>query len=203
MSFFRKEYFAMNDSPTQVASAPNKAQTLLVAEFDPAVTTYWLAGGAILLLVIVVGIPLLPFWFIFGKIVTGRYLKSHHCELTTRSLKFSKGIFVRQEKTVPLDKITDLGFVQGPLMRMFGVEALSIETAGQSGAGALVQLQGVKEARQFRDRVLAQRDRVTEMSSDGHEVAATTANLGGASEAQTALLTEIRDILSRIEQQSR
>jgi putative membrane protein len=186
---------ATTESPRSGTPDP---RTLLEAEFDPAVTTYWLANGFIILLATVVGIPLIPLWIIFGKLVTTRYLKSHHCELTTRSLKFRKGILTRQEKTVPLDKITDLGFVQGPLMRLFGVEALSIETAGQSGPGALVQLQGIKNARDFRDRVLEQRDRVTELQNAAEGNPPGTS--GESDSAQIALLTEIRDILLRQEQ---
>ena len=36
------------------------------AEFNPKVRTYWLLSGALVLLATVVGIPLLPFWFLFG-----------------------------------------------------------------------------------------------------------------------------------------
>lgn len=192
----------MNAIDSSNASKTKQPKTLLTAEFDPAVTTYWLMNGFILLLVTVIGIPLIPVWIIFGKLITLRYLNSHHCELTSRSLKFRKGIWFRQEKTVPLDKITDLGFVQGPLMRAFGVEALSVETAGQSGPGALVQLQGVKDARVFRDQVLEQRDRVTEFRSE-QESSSTSLPAPGDDAAQIALLTEIRDILLRQEERAK
>lgn len=191
----------MNASDPMLATPVKQPRTLLTAEFDSAVTNYWLVNGFLLLLVTVIGIPLIPVWVIVGKLVTTRYLNSHHCELTTRSLKFRKGIWFRQEKTVPLDKITDLGFVQGPLMRAFGVEALSVETAGQSGAGALVQLQGVKDARSFRDQVLEQRDRVTELRGEDAEQASSKSATDDMA-IQIALLTEIRDILLRQERKS-
>ena len=111
-------------------------RVLWEAEFNPRVTTYWLLNGALILTATIIGIPLLPLWFIFGWIVTGQYLKSHRCTLTNRSLKLSRGVFVKVEKTIPLDRITDLGLVQGPIMRLFDIEALSVETAGQSSQGA-------------------------------------------------------------------
>jgi putative membrane protein len=172
------------------------------AEFNDSVTTYWLINGMILCLVTIIGIPLLPIWFFAGKWVTRKYLDTHKATLTERSLKFSKGIFTKIEKTVPLDRITDLGLVQGPLMRYFDIEALAIETAGQSTAGAMIQLAGIKNGRKFRDAVLAQRDRVSggEITA-GNKTVPTEPNL--ESNAQTdQLLTEIRDILTRIEQQS-
>lgn len=131
---------------------------LLRAEFDDAVTSYWLIGGSLTCIFTCFGIVFLPFWLYFGKRLTRKYLAAHECVLTPQALKFRKGVLTRIEKTVPLDKITDLSFVQGPLMRMYGIESLAIETAGTSGPGALVQIQGIKNSRAFRDEVLKQRD---------------------------------------------
>lgn len=70
----------------------------------------------------------------------------------------------REEKSIPLDKITDLTLKHGPVLRALGLVTLHIETAGQSTqAGAAdAKLTGVVEARRFRDSVLEQRDRVAE-----------------------------------------
>jgi putative membrane protein len=157
-----------------------------------------LLSGALVLTATILGIVLVPFWFLFGGIVTRRYLKSYRCTLTTRSLKVAKGILVRVEKTVPLDRITDLGLVQGPIMRLFDIEALSVETAGQSSQGSLIQLAGIKEGRRFRDAVLKQRDLVVGSAEDRSPSAA------GPIEAATfdrssELLEIIHDTLLRIE----
>lgn len=98
------------------------------------------------------------------------------CLLTEKALKVRKGVFVRVEKTIPLDKITDMGMVQGPVMRYFDLHKLTIETAGQSGSGALVSLTGIKDVKSFREAVLDQRDEIA-----------------------SALLSEIRDSLLSIE----
>ena len=168
------------------------------AEFNESVTTYWLVNGMLVCIACVVGIPFLPIWYFFGKWITGKYLASHVCTLTDRSLKVSKGIFTKVEKTVPLDRLTDIGLVQGPLMRYFEIEALSVETAGQSAAGSLVHLAGIKNGREFRDAILKQRDLVVG-SSEATSMPMTPLGDQGVVTGTTELLGEIRDSLVRIE----
>lgn len=169
------------------------------AEFNQRVTLYWLLSGAVVMAATIVGIVLLPIWFIVGGAITRRYLRTYRCTLTNRSLKVAKGLLVKVEKTVPLDRITDLGLVQGPIMRVFDIEALSVETAGQSSTGALVTLAGIKDGRKFRDAVLAQRDLVVGSEEDRQ---ARVAGQPDASNSSTnvELLSDIRDTLHRIEQ---
>lgn len=135
---------------------------LLQAEFKTNLGLYWLVSGAILLCITIVGIPLLLVWFPVGLWATKRYIDNMSAELTTKKLIVRKGIFTRTENTVPLDKITDMALIQGPLMRFFNIHKLTIETAGQSGAGALINLQGVEDVEQFRAQVLAQKSALTE-----------------------------------------
>ncbi len=142
----------------------SEEQVLIEAEFNPRVRTYWLLSGMILCVVTIVGIAFLPIWLILGHIITGKYLDKMRCALTPRALKVEKGLLVRVEKTVPLDKVTDVGMVQGPIMRAMGLHTLSIETAGQSSAAgaALIKLTGIRDARAFRDAILKQRDAIAE-----------------------------------------
>ncbi|WP_404310258.1 PH domain-containing protein [Neorhodopirellula lusitana] len=181
----------MNDSEETI---------LWEAEFNPKVKVYWLISAVLTTLMTLVLIPLLPLIAPLAWYIAGLYLKSHRCTLTARTLKVSRGVLVRQEKTVPLDRITDLGLVQGPIMRMLELEAVSVETAGQSGPGSLVRLTGIRNGRAFRDAVLEQRDRVTggepaPMASHGEPDLKVDSNV-------QATLVEIRDILKRIENQS-
>ena len=128
------------------------------ASFNPDVRKYWLLNGIVICTVTLVGIPFIPIWYVIGLWITGRYLARLECILTEKTLIVRKGIWVRTEKTVPLDKITDLGMIQGPIMRVWNIQAVSVETAGQSGQGALIRLYGIENAEDFRDTVLAQRD---------------------------------------------
>ncbi|MEO1523970.1 MAG: PH domain-containing protein [Planctomycetota bacterium] len=165
------------------------------AEFNPKVCTYWLLSGAVAFVFTVVGIPLLLIWFPVGLLITKKYLSSMECVLTEKALKVKKGVLVKVEKTIPLEKITDMGMIQGPIMRAFDLHTLSIETAGQSGIGALVSLTGVVDAPAFREAVLSQRDAVSSSP-------APTASSGEVSDNPSdtnQLLTEIRDTMRRIE----
>ncbi len=164
------------------------------AEFNSKVCTYWLLSGALVLTLTVFGIPLLLLWFPIGLAFTKRYLARMDCLLTDKALKVSKGIFFRVEKTIPLEKITDMGMTQGPVMRHFDIFKLTVETAGQSSQGALVSLTGIKDVKAFREAVLNQRDVVSAASSPSAPAAARQ-----EPSDTSALLSEIRDSLLRIE----
>ena len=164
------------------------------AEFDDKVCTYWLLSGIVLLTVIVVGIPFLIFWIPLGLFFTKRYLARMECVLTDKALKVKKGLLVRVEKTIPLEKITDMGMVQGPIMRSFELHTLTVETAGQSGQGALVSLTGIIDSIGFREAVLNQREFVTASSPKP-----TTETTPGDLVGTDSVLVEMRDILLRIE----
>jgi len=168
--------------------------TIKRAEFDKKVCVYWLYFTAIIMAVTVVGFPLLLIWFPFGMLYTKRYLDRMDCTLTNKALKVKKGILVRVEKTIPLEKITDMGMVQGPIMRIFNLHQLTVETAGQSATGALVALTGIVDAKAFRDAVLSQREKVS-----GSTSTSTSETSPQASIASNPVLEEIRDSLLRIE----
>ena len=179
------------------AASSHSAVALAEATFNPDVRTYWLMGGSFTLLVTLVGIPLLPLWWLLGMWITGRYLERLECTLTKRTLIVKRGFFIRVEKTIPLDKITDLGMVEGPLMRLFDIQALSIETAGSTSQGALVKLYGIENVESFRDTVLDQRDRMLEKGSEESPAALPVAApvSEGFNADAVALLREIRDEL--------
>jgi putative membrane protein len=137
------------------------------------------------------------------------YFRKLECVLTERKLHVGKGLLFRTEKAIPLDKVTDLSMNQGPLLRWMNLEAMGLETAGQSNAqgGALVRLVGIEGSRDFREAVLDQRDRVVG-TADAHG-ATSERGAGVGTDAATgtrstddesvALLREIRDSLRRIE----
>lgn len=164
------------------------------AEFNSAVR-YYVTSTAILLTLTIVGIPLLLIFLPAVYILRTIEYKHIRCTLYERTLRVKRGVLNKVEKTIPLDKITDLAITQGPIMRYCGVEAISVETAGSSsGVGAaLVFLVGIKDAKAFRDAVLDQRDRL-----DGVKPAQRAASHAQTDDA-TELIREIRDTLVRIE----
>ncbi len=177
-----------------------KETVLLRAEFNPKVKTYWILSSCLIMTVIIVTIPLLVIWIPVSLLVAGRYLRSLECVLTTKAIHVKKGVLVRVEKTIPLDKITDVGMSQGPIQRALGLETMTFETAGSSSPGALVGLVGVVGAREFRDAVLEQKNELAEQRRAGDKVEGAAILPAAPAEAgSTELLREISDTLKRIE----
>lgn len=144
----------------------------------------------------VVGILLIPFWWMFSFWYGAEYMRRVSARLTTNALEVKKGVFFRKESTIPLNRITDLRLHDGPLMRHYGLRGLKVETAGSGGgqyASSEGDLIGVIDAEEFRNAVLEQRQRVIEAETgQGPAVAASPAT-------SSETLVEIRDILARIE----
>lgn len=166
------------------------------AEFDSAVRSYIFTVGVVCCLVTVVGVIFLPIWLVgLGSWYASESLRRMTGVLTDKALHIRFGVFFRTERNIPLDKIQDLTIKQGPLMRAFGISLLKVETAGQSAQPGTSEgsLLGVVDAREFRDAVLAERDRVIGVT-DGSSVAAALQSV-----SQEEILLEIRDTLIRIE----
>ena len=169
---------------------PQQVQLLKKAEFNPRLKTYLNLYGLFILVVSIITIPLIPFWFVIAPYFIKKYYEHMECELTTRSLRFKKGFIVQIEKTIPLDKIQDLTFKEGPLLKKLGLSVLKIETAGNSAAGSAdLSLLGIVDAHEFRQMVFDQRDKVTDNTSSS-----STHN-----ESMTEILSDIRDSLKKIE----
>ncbi|MFT7485912.1 MAG: membrane protein YdbS with pleckstrin-like domain [Candidatus Paceibacteria bacterium] len=163
------------------------------ANFDPKLKMYWMMGAQIGLLVTFVGIPLMPVWWIIGRRVHQKQFDAMECVLTERTLNIRKGFIFRIEKSIPLDKIQDVGMKEGPLLRWLGLSSLAVETAGQSNPQGTsdAALAGVVGAPEFRDAILEQRDQVV---SYGPSRAATPEKV-----SEGDVLVDIRDSLQRIE----
>ncbi len=173
-----------------------RARVLQVAEFDPRLRSYINYSVVALCTITIVGLLILPFWLFFGRRYLDRYFDNLECKLTSRSLQFKKGVWFHQERTIPLDKIQDLTFSEGPILRKFGLSTLKVETAGQSAySEADLSLTGIVEAHKFRARVLDQRDEVTEIYRGSP-----SGNSSDSASAETLqILKEIRDSLRSIE----
>ena len=107
------------------------------------------------------------------------------CELSETTLRFKKGIIFTVEKTIPLENIQDMTFIEGPLLRKFNLSIFKVETAGRSeNKGSEMELIGIENAHLFRDRVFEQR----KIISDKKNV-----------KSSEFVLAEIKDSLLRIE----
>ena len=136
-------------------------KVLRSATFDPKVKAYWLISLLLISGLTLIGIPLLIISVPIFLFISTQMLKAMSAELTERKLVVKRGVLFKVEKSIPLEKITDVGMSQGPLMRAMGLNRLSFETAGQSGEGALVSLLGIVDAADFREAILTQKDVMT------------------------------------------
>ena len=151
---------------------------------------YWF--GLLFLCIPIVTIPIVILVAIIYMVVLNRVVDNWECTLTTRALHVKKGVLNKLEKTVPLEKITDLQMKQGFIMRFFDLRNIAVETAGQSGPGSLISLLGIKDTERFRRDVLDQRDRMGERPSSGGGD-----GTGSNSNTSSEDMAEIRDSLKR------
>lgn len=167
----------------------------------PTAVRYHVISASLAAVVTVIGILLLPIIFPIVLFYYRRYFAHLKVVLTARDLQIDRGIWMREEKRIPLEKITDLATFQGPIMRRMGLRGLRVETAGQAGGAgnALVRVIGLENTETFRELVLGQRDRITESERNETTAAGTATTDTDRIEER---LTEIRDCLLRMEKQS-
>jgi len=162
------------------------------ATFNPKIKSYVILTVAFFLLISIAGIPLLLIWLLgLGQFFGKRYYENLKCNLTNRHLEFSKGVLFKVEKTIPLENIQDLTFIQNPFLNMFGLKILKIETAGNSNPrGTDMKLIGIVDAGDFKKRVLSQRELLN--SDNNSQPASNNDN------ESIILLKEIKNILIEI-----
>jgi putative membrane protein len=178
-------------------------KVILKASFNPKVKTYWMLLSVIFSTIFIISIPLMPFALLITFLVSSAVLKAMSAELLERKLVVKRGVWFKIEKSIPLEKITDVGMMQGPLMRMFGLYRLDFETAGQSGPGALVSMIGINQAEEFRERILQQKD-LLQGKAVATESSTEKANADGVSDLQFAeLLKSVQRIEALLEKQSK
>lgn len=144
------------NSPTSVGTQSVKAS------FNPLIRPYLVIYGAAIFVITIVGIPLAIIWLCgVGQWWARHYFDKLECELSETSLRFRKGILFQVEKTIPLENIQDVTFVEGPLLKMFNLSILKFETAGQStGQAHDMRLIGLINAHEFRHQILMNREKL-------------------------------------------
>jgi putative membrane protein len=166
------------------------------AAFNPLIKPYLLLYVGGIMVVTIVLIPLAIIWFCgVGQWWAQHYFDKLECELGATALRFRKGIMFQVEKTIPLENIQDVTFIEGPILKQFHLSVLKFETAGQSqGQAHDMRLIGIIDAHAFRTRILERREAVRRSLSGAH------ASAGGksASDEQIELLRAIRSRLDEI-----
>jgi putative membrane protein len=164
------------------------------AAFNAAITKYILLVGCFFLIITFIGIPFVFIWLLgAGQYFSKRYYNSLKCELTTRHLRFKKGAFFKVEKTIPLENIQDLTFVDNPFLRWFDLRILKIETAsGNNPHSNDMKLMGIIDTESFKEEVLEQREQVMQAQHSNNN------SIAGQDDAMLAVLSEIKTVLQEI-----
>ena len=166
------------------------------AKFNPLIRPYLVLQVGLVLAMTIVGIPLALIWFLgIGQWWARHYFDKLECHLDDKKLRYRKGILVTVEKTIPLENIQDVTFIEGPILRHFHLSTLKFETAG-SGAGQAndMHLTGIIDAHDFRNQILEARDTLKQRGSRQ----APTAPVVDA--GQAAQLTALQGIERRMDE---
>lgn len=121
-----------------------------------AAATSWMFIDSIFRLFILVGIVVLAVILIFICIWAPLYYKSVVYHLNDTEMTWKRGVFFRKTGIVPYNRITNVDIVQGPVMRVFGISHLKIETAGggASKSYAEIQIEGVTDPEPLRQLIM-------------------------------------------------
>ena len=162
------------------------------AEFSPKIKSYIKLYVGFILLITIIGIPILIIWLLgLGQYMSKLYYQNLKCSLTERHLVFSKGAFFKVEKTIPLENIQDLTFLENPILNLLELRILKIETAGGGHSQESdMKLIGIVDAESFKQEVLEQREEIR-MKAERAQVS--DLDSGEALE----VLKEIRDLLKK------
>jgi putative membrane protein len=163
---------------------------IATAAFNPIVKTYLFWYIFFFMFITVIGIPVALVWALgWGQWYSRKFYEKMWCVLTNRNLRLRNGLIIQIEKTIPLENIQDLTFLEGPVLKAWNLSMIKVETAGSSHQyGSQMRLIGVIDAHQFRGKVLSQRSLSRQ-------------NNGGASVSQDTILAEIRDLLKEIKEE--
>jgi membrane protein YdbS with pleckstrin-like domain len=130
------------------------------ARFNPLIKPFLVMKIGFAMACTIVGIPLAIIWFLgVGRWWAQHYFDRLECQLGERNIRFRKGILVTTEKTIPLENIQDVTFVEGPILRHFHLSTLKFETAGHSaGQASDMHLTGIIDAQAFRAQIMQARE---------------------------------------------
>jgi membrane protein YdbS with pleckstrin-like domain len=121
--------------------------------------------------------------------------------VTDRSLRIREGAFIVKEKTISFANVQNLRVIRGPIMGLFGIWHLRVDTAGGGASrkgepervAHRVQMAGIETAHEVRDRIRGHLRRLGKSSGLGDlDDRDDDESLGGA--AGPAFLEALREL---------
>ena len=110
----------------------------------------WFCGGGLVLAILHA--------FTLGPWLSRKQADALHYWLDGSTLRVDHGVFFLKRKAIPLDRVTDVVLAQGPLMKVWGVWELRVQTAGTGQSVPEATLYGITDPEAARDMLLAARD---------------------------------------------
>ena len=93
--------------------------------------------------------------FIFSLIWVPLYYRSVIYHLNETEMTWRRGVWFRGTGIVPYNRITNVDIVQGPLMRIFKISSLKVQTAGYSGQKtAEIRIEGIEDPEPLRAMIM-------------------------------------------------
>ncbi|QYZ79923.1 PH domain-containing protein [Methanofollis formosanus] len=138
---------------------------------------------------------------IFVAVWIPLYYRSIVYHLTETEMTWKRGVWFRSTGIVPYNRITNVDIIQGPVMRLFGISNLRIQTAGYSAqAQAEIRILGIEDPEPLRELIMAQvrgRPPVAAVTG-GEEEETAPAPVGAGQDAVVAELRAIRELLEKM-----
>ena len=174
-----------------------ESEGVIVASFNPLYRPYLVVTIGLTMASTIVGIPSAIVWFCgVGQWWARHYFDKLSCRIDGKVLRYRKGILVQVEKTIPLENIQDVTFIEGPILKRFHLATLKFETAGHSAGQAHdMHLTGIIDAHEFRNRIIEAREALRQQLS-GHGAPHVAAPM--LPDSSTALLAKISSQLDEI-----
>ncbi len=173
----------------------NKGLIVAEAKFNPLIRPYLVITIGFTIAMTIIGLPLAIIWFLgAGQWWARHYFDKLECRLDDKTLHYRKGILVQVAKTIPLENIQDVTFIEGPILRHFHLSTLKFETAGHSAGQANdMHLTGIIDAHEFRNKILQARDALKQQERQAPQSTEATAY-------NHQLMARQVELLQRIEQ---
>ena len=109
-------------------NAQNADDLPLHAEFNPLIKPYLVITIGFSIAMTIIGLPVALIWFLgVGQWWARHYFEKLECVLSENSLRYRKGIIFQVEKTIPLENIQDVTFIEGPILKRFHLATLKFE----------------------------------------------------------------------------
>jgi len=122
----------------------------VMQSFVVSIPTVWFCGLGVILGVV--------YYFTVGEWLCLKQVNALRYRLEGSTLRADGGLLFLFRKSIPLERITDIALVQGPILRHFNIWIMRIQTAGSTECEAT--LWGVREPEKIRELILAQRQSV-------------------------------------------